>query len=97
MFTRWTQHLKTDEEKEAFKRKIHSAKEVLDHLKLMLEEDLVSLDRSEMDQRIYQTPNWDFLQAHKNGNRQAYHLMKTLVDLDQQKGSIHDHKSTGSN
>jgi hypothetical protein len=97
MYTRWTQHLTTDEDKEAFKKKIYSAKEVLDQIKVMLEEDLNALDRTEMDQRIYQIPNWDYVQAHKNGNRQVLTLLRNLVDLDQQKGSIHDHKSTGTN
>ena len=95
MYTRWTDHLRTEEEKEAFRKKIYSAKEILDRLKDILEDDLMALDRSEMDQRIYQVPNWDYLQAHKNGNRQSYTVIHKLVNLDQQKGNVSDHKSTG--
>lgn len=95
MFSRWTQHLNTEEEKEAFKKEIYSAKRVLERVQLMIEEDIEQLDHSEENQRVYSLPNWDYLQAHKNGNRQAYNTLWRLVNLDQQKGSINDHKSTG--
>ncbi len=97
MYTRWTEHLKTDEEKEAFRKKIYSAKEVLDRLKNMLEDDYMLLDRTEEDQRIYGIANWAYLQAHKNGNRQVLKTIHNLVNLDQQKGNISDHKPTGTN
>lgn len=90
MYTRWTQHLTTDEEKESFKKEIYSAKRVLERLRDILNEDEEMLDRSEMDQRTYDMPNWDYRQAHKNGNRQAMRALRLLVDLDQQKGSIND-------
>ena len=96
MFTRWTEHLKTEEEKDLFRKKVFSAKEILDRLKTMLEDDLMMLDRTEENQSIYQVPNWDYLQAHKNGNRQVLNLIRKLVDLDQQKGTISDYKPTGT-
>ena len=87
MYTRWTQHLDTDEEKEKFKREIINSRFVLDRIKQMIEEDEKSLDRSEMDQRIYDIPNWEYRQAHKNGVRQYMATIKTLLNLDQQKGN----------
>jgi hypothetical protein len=97
MLTRWTQHLKTEEEKTAFRKRIYSAKDVLDRLKAMIDADLDSLDKSEEDANSYSFPSWSHLQAHKNGNRQVYRTLKTLVDLDQQKGTISDYKPTGTN
>lgn len=87
MYTRWTQNLKTDDEKEKFKQKVYQAKEVLDRLKEMIEEDELSMDRSEIHPKVYEVPNWDYLQAHKNGTRQYMYQMKTLINLDQQEGN----------
>lgn len=83
MFSKWTQHLETEEEKEKFRNEIYSSERVLKRLSQMIEEDLNSLDRSERDQRIYDLPNWDYRQAHKNGNRQTYQLIKDIINLDQ--------------
>lgn len=94
MYSRWTQHLQTEEEKDNFKNSIYSAKPVLERLLEMLNEDEALLDRSEMDQRVYDLPNWSERQAHKNGNRQQMHAIRLLIDLDQQKGTINDPEST---
>lgn len=91
MYTRWTKHLSDDEEIQRFKNSIYSARHVLERLRDLLKEDLESLDKSELDQRIYDLPNWDYRQAHKNGVRQAYNQINLLIDLDQQKGSFNDH------
>ena len=91
MYSRWTSHLQTDEEKESFKKEIYSAKNVLERLTNMINEDEDLLDRSEADQRIYDVPNWDYRQAHKNGNRQYMRTIRLLTDLDQQKGTINEH------
>lgn len=90
MYSRWTQHLKTEEEKESFKREIYSAKTVLERLRDIVNEDESSLDRSEIDQRVYDLPNWSERQAHKNGNRQYMNAIRLIVDLDQQKGTINE-------
>lgn len=93
MYTRWTSHLRTEEEKESFRKEIYSAKRVLERLAQIINEDEEMLDRSEQDQRIYEVPNWDYRQAHKNGNRQYMQAVRLLTDLDQQKGSINDTES----
>ena len=87
MYTRWTQHLSDAEEKEKFKNEIYGAKRVLERLRDIIQEDEKALSRSEIDSRIYTTPSWDYLQAHKNGNRQYMNTMINMVDLDLQKGS----------
>lgn len=97
MYSRWTQHLKTEEEKENFKRQIYGARSVLERLADLVNEDEEMLDRSETDQRIYDVPNWDYRQAHKNGNRQYMRAIRLLTTLDQQKGTTNDPESTRSN
>ena|SRR5690242_14282673 len=93
MYTRWTSHLTDEEDVLQFKNQIHSARDVLERLRVLLDEDLKALDRSEQDQRIYDLPNWDYRQAHKNGVRQAYAQLQTLINLDQQ----HDDRKSTSN
>jgi acetyl-CoA carboxylase alpha subunit len=85
MYTRWTSHLKTEQEKENFKNEVLSAKSVLERLTQMIDEDVNQLEKSENDQRVYSIPNWSHLQAHKNGNRQSYATIRQMIDLDQQK------------
>ena len=90
MYTRWTSHLKTEESKEKFKKEIYSAKSVLERLNAIIKEDENALERSEQDQRIYDLPNWDYRQAHKNGVRQYINTISKFINLDQQEGSIND-------
>ena len=94
MYTRWTSHLSTDEEKESFKKEVYSARSVLDRLAQIVKEDYAQLDRSEQDVRAYQSPNWDYLQAHKNGTRQYMNAVILYTDLDQQKGMNTDERDT---
>ena len=84
MYTRWTQHLTDPEEKERFRNQVISAKPVLERLIEMIDEDEQALDRTEIDPRSYSVPNWSELQAHKNGNRQVYAVIKKMIDLDHQ-------------
>lgn len=90
MYTRWTEHLKTDDEKNRFKNSLISAKVVLERLQDIIREDEQALDRSETDERIYDEPNWDYRQAHKNGMRKYLNSVKRLTDLDHQKGTTYD-------
>lgn len=94
MYSRWTQHLKTDEEKESFKKEIYSAKGVLERLTNIIREDEEMLERAEADQRTYNVPAWPYLQAHRNGTRQYMRAVQLYTDLDQQKGTINDRKPT---
>lgn len=90
MYTRWTAHLKTEEEKERFKREIYSAKTVLERIIGIINEDKENLERSEENIKSYTVPNWDYLQAHRNGMAAYMREMQTLLNLDQQKGTIND-------
>lgn len=84
MYSRWTSHLETDQEKQDFKNYVRGSKPILNRLKDIFIEEEQRLVRSELSEKQYEVVNWSTLQAHKNGFRQALHLMKQLVDLDQQ-------------
>lgn len=94
MYTRWTQHLSDPQSKTEFQNDIKGAKRVLERLHQMIEEDENALEKSENDQRVYSSPNWSHLQAHRNGNRQTYATIKNLINLDQQKDIITNDKFT---
>jgi len=97
MYSRWTQHLQTEEEKQKFRNDIYSARSVLERLTDLINEDESLLDRSETDQRIYDVPNWEYRQAHKNGLRQYMREVRLMTNLDQQKGTFNDPESTRPN
>lgn len=90
MYTRWTSHLKNEDERERFKREIYSAKSVLERILAIIIEDKDNLDKSEENIKSYTVPNWDYLQAHRNGMAAYMREMQTLLNLDQQKGTIND-------
>lgn len=85
MYIAWTKHIKDSEEKERFENSILGSKSVLNRLKDILDESEIELNRAETDPRNYETPNWDYRQAHNNGYRQCLSVVRKLIDLDQQK------------
>lgn len=84
MYIDWTKNLKTQEEKTNFEHMLRSSKTVLGRLQELLQEREEGLDRSETDMKVYDLPNWESRQAHKNGFRQCLHIVNKLIDLDQQ-------------
>lgn len=84
MFTRWTSHLKDENEKKRFRETVVSCKPVLDHLRGLLEEMELDLNRAEINPKTYDIPNWDYRQAHNNGYRQCLQYLQKFIDLDKQ-------------
>lgn len=83
MISAWTKHIKDPEEKANFEKSIYNAISVLDRLKQIIAEEEQALNRSELDPSVYDKPNWEYRQAHKNGIRQALDRIKKFIDLDQ--------------
>lgn len=83
MYLDWTKHLSDPEDAARFQNTVLGAKPVLNRLKDLLTEYERSLDRSEMDVTTYESPNWDYKQAHKNGYRACLNRIKELINLDQ--------------
>lgn len=90
MFTKWTQHLRTDEDKERFRQQVLAAKPVLERLLDLMKSEEDNLNRSETSVKTFDTPNWAYLQAFKNGYRSCLNVVKTTIDLDQQKENTND-------
>ena len=82
MITAWTKHVKDAHEKEQLQKSLMHSKWILDHLKTLLDEMELDLDKAETSPKMYELPNWDYRQAHNNGARQYLRLIKKLISLD---------------
>ncbi len=85
MITAWTKHLKTDEEKEKFTKSLKASRYILNRLQQLLDEEKIGLESAEISPKIYETPNWDYKQAHTNGFKAALRMVSKLITLDQEK------------
>lgn len=84
MYTKWTEHLKTESEKDEFRKTLRGSRQIFDRQQDILTEMEKDLDTAEINPKMYELPNWDFRQAHNNGYRQCLAILKKLTDLDQQ-------------
>src|SRR5215831_13560135 len=85
MYVQWTKHLQDPVEKENFTAQIKNASTVLRRLKDLLDDKEKEIDDSETSFTAYNVPNWDYIQAHKNGYRSCLRHLRELVDLDKQR------------
>ena len=67
MITAWTKHIKDEESKEKFEAAVLGSRHVLERLQELVAEDVSSMDRSEMDIKSFDSPNWDYRQAWRQG------------------------------
>lgn len=81
MLTAWTQHLKTEEEKERFEHSVRSSSHVLDHLKLLVEKDIKGTELAERSTKAYDNANWAYRQAHVNGYISAMQKIAALCNV----------------
>lgn len=83
MYTVWTNHLNTKEEKELFKNQVYSAREVLSRLSELINKEKQGVETAELNTKIYDTPNWDYKVAHGNGFKSAINFVdKLITNLD---------------
>lgn len=83
MISSWTDHIKNDEEKHKYIQSIKHARWVLDDLSTILSKMEKGLDTQELSPRAYDSPNWDYRQAHANGFKQCLRKIQSLLTLDQ--------------
>jgi len=84
MLSRWTQHLKTPEEKEHFEREIRNARIVLERLSQILQEEQSILASAELKAEMFDNPNWANKQAFVLGMKAGLSIPIKLSDLDKQ-------------
>jgi len=83
MITAWTKNCTSDDEVQRFKNQFQGAKGVLIRLKELLEEEKAALEMAEISPKIYDSPGWDYKQAHTNGFKAALRMVNTLINPDQ--------------
>lgn len=84
MISAWTKHL-PEEEKDRFKNSVLGSKLVLNRLQALINEMKEDAERTELDTRVYDIPNWDYRQADTNGFKRALKLVSKIINLDPEK------------
>lgn len=83
MISAWTKGCKTQEEKDRLQSTLLGSKIAFNRLGELLQEEIDELNKSEIDIKNYDNPNWINLQAHKNGQRSSLQKILKLINLDQ--------------
>ncbi len=82
MIGAWTKNLKTEEEITRFKNQFKGSRGVFERLQELMDEEKTALESSEISSKIYDSPNWDYKQAHTNGFKAALKMVGTLIKPD---------------
>jgi hypothetical protein len=82
MITAWTKHLQSEEDKQRFTKTVLASRATLERLQQLLDEEKAGLESAEISPKIYETPNWDYKQAHTNGFKSALKMVSKLITLD---------------
>ena len=83
MISAWTKNLSSDEEQQRFANQFKGSRGVLERLQQLLDEEKAALEGAEISSKIYDSPNWDYKQAHTNGFKAALRMVSTLIKPDQ--------------
>lgn len=86
MITAWMKNLKSDEDKVSFERQYNASRPVLDRLKELLDEEKNSLETAEISSKMYDSPNWDYKQAHTNGFKACLKMVNKLISDKESNG-----------
>lgn len=81
MLIAWTQHLKTEEEKQHFERSVRASSHVLEHLDSLIQKDIAGTELAERSVKAYDNANWAYRQAHVNGYISAMNKVSALLKL----------------
>lgn len=81
----WVSHLQTDEEKQRFLNQLHGSRDVIERLIDLIDTKTKDMDSAERSIKVYDSPNWAYQQAHRNGYATAMTSIKNLLTLDHQK------------
>lgn len=83
MYSAWTKHLKNEDAKDKFQKRIYNSKEVLDRLTVLLNELELNTQDKELNPKTYETANWAYRQADINGYKRCLGTIRELINLDQ--------------
>lgn len=80
--TLWIQDLKDQELRDHFTKTVMNSSNdvVLMKLKKIIKTKIESLEHAERNIKVYDIPNWSYLQADSNGTLRTLKLIETLLD-----------------
>jgi hypothetical protein len=81
MYIGWFKDI-PEADKAEYEKQVRSALFTLKRLDEMLQEECALLDRQEIDPAAYDTPNWDYRQAHKNGQRAMLEKIRKIISVN---------------
>lgn len=78
------EHLQDPESRDHFQKLLLNthADPVWNRLRRILELEAEALERKELTPKQYEHAAWPYLQAHRNGQRQAIQLLQDLLKLE---------------
>lgn len=76
----WTKHLKREEDKEAFRRKLKASGEVLEREADIVREWLEAEFNASIGDEDFGSPNWAAHQAYRKGKMRAYKELISLLE-----------------
>jgi hypothetical protein len=87
MITKWTSHLKSEDEIKRFRNEILGSKNVLKRQLDILNEMKEDAEQHELNTKVYDVPNWDYRQADVNGYKRCLKQISKLINLDQKENN----------
>lgn len=78
--SRWVRHLEPDQA-EKFKQALVNDTLVLGRLSAILAEMEAAIDRSDVSEKDFDNPNWQYRIAFRNGQRNQLQQIKTLLSF----------------
>lgn len=75
----WIRTLKTEEERENFKKSILSARHVLRRLREIINEERTLLSNQETSLEDFKDTDWPYKQAFRNGERKGLKYVEDLL------------------
>lgn len=81
MYTKWTQHLKTDDDKKRFENSVIGCRYVLERLRDIIDEEIKDIEKTEED---FNNPSWAYKEAYSIGAKRKLRDLRKLINLDEQ-------------
>lgn len=82
MIIAWTKHLKDPAAAKQFADYVKGSRQILERLKDIIQEDINNLDTNESSYKDFDTPNWQYKQAFRNGQRSTLKNIQRLLTID---------------
>lgn len=80
MITAWTKNIKDKKDLKRFEDSYKAATPVLERLDEIIQESVESITEKEISSSAYDSPNWDYKQAHINGMKSAFKIVSKLIN-----------------